>query len=142
MNEERKEYKEGDIVEGGTWDGFEIISMYTRSQAIQDGVLIDVTTFAKSLGITLPCAITATLWGIVEADTLAEEAGETTASRLADLLQMMKVGVRGMSGDADTLLFQVQLTKCGNPKVVTVKGICGPGDDPRPVLTLMLPEED
>ena len=28
------------------------------------------------------------------------------------------------------------------PRPVTLKAICGPGDTPEPVLTIMLPEED
>ena len=140
--EEKEQYKEGDIVEEGPYAGFQIISMYTRSQAIADGVLVDVTTYAKSLGITLPVAITATLWGYVETDTIAEEAGETTASRLSDLLQMLKVGIRGMADNSDSLIFDVQFTRCGKLQVVTVKGICGPGDTAAPVITLMMPEED
>ena len=140
--DERNEYKEGDVVEVGPWAGFEIISMYSRSQAIADGVLIDVTTYARSLGITLPVAITATLWGYVEADATAEEAGETTASRLGDLLQMLKVGIRGMADDSDILMFDVQFTRCGKLQVVNVKSVCGPGDSAEPVITLMLPDED
>ena len=28
------------------------------------------------------------------------------------------------------------------PKEVTLKAVCGPGDDRKPVITVMLPEED
>ena len=33
--------------EKGFWDDAEIISSYTRAQAIEDGVLVDVTDTAK-----------------------------------------------------------------------------------------------
>lgn len=142
MKNKKQEYKEGDIIEEGPFAGFELISKYTRSQAISDGVLIDVSTFAKSLGITLPVAITAALWGVVEPDSMAEEAGETAASRLGDVLQMLIVGIRGMTHDDGILFYDVLLTSHGNPRVVTVKGVCGPGDSEEPVITLMLPDED
>lgn len=137
-----REHEEGDIIEEGPFAGFELISKYTRQDAIQDGVLIDVTTYARSLGITLPVAVTANLWGVVEPDSIAEESGETAASRLADVLQMLKVAIRGMSGDGDMLFYEVLLTSHGNPRPVKIKAICGPGDSDEPVITLMLPDED
>ena len=36
--------------EKGFWDDAEIISIYTRAQAIEDGVLVDVTDTAKEAG--------------------------------------------------------------------------------------------
>ena len=33
--------KEGDKIEGGPWDGFEVVSTYSDAQAVADGVLVD-----------------------------------------------------------------------------------------------------
>ncbi|WP_410173196.1 DUF6573 family protein [Klebsiella michiganensis] len=27
-------------------------------------------------------------------------------------------------------------------RLVTLRAVCGPGDDPRPVITIMMPDED
>ncbi len=40
----------------------DIISKYTRAQALQDGQLIDVSKVASEMGFTYPIAITQNLW--------------------------------------------------------------------------------
>ena len=40
----------------------ELIFAYTRKQAIEDGVLVDITDTAKEAGLRFPTAITATAW--------------------------------------------------------------------------------
>lgn len=41
----------------------EVISSYSRKQAIEDGVLIDVTEAANQLGFRVPVAMTSAAWG-------------------------------------------------------------------------------
>ncbi|MGS1018735.1 DUF6573 family protein [Burkholderia glumae] len=38
------------------------ISIYTRSQAITDGALVDVSAQARDAGFCIPVALTATVW--------------------------------------------------------------------------------
>ena len=40
----------------------EVIFTYTRAQAIEDGVLVDVTKEAKEYGFRFPVAVTNRLW--------------------------------------------------------------------------------
>ena len=40
----------------------DVISTYTRAQAIEDGVLVDVSSTAKEVGFKWPAAITAGAW--------------------------------------------------------------------------------
>ena len=40
----------------------DVIYQYTRAQAIEDGMLIDVTETAREAGITIPTALTAAVW--------------------------------------------------------------------------------
>ena len=40
----------------------DVIYQYTRAQAIEDGVLIDVSETAREAGITFPTAVTAAVW--------------------------------------------------------------------------------
>ncbi|HEV8714223.1 MAG TPA: DUF6573 family protein, partial [Candidatus Binatia bacterium] len=40
----------------------EIISLYTRSQAIEDGFLVDVSVLARESGFKWPVAVTRRVW--------------------------------------------------------------------------------
>ena len=47
----------------GFWDDAEVIYTYTRAQALEDGVLVDVSEMAKEAGVRFPVALTATVYG-------------------------------------------------------------------------------
>ncbi|MCP4286877.1 MAG: hypothetical protein GY792_20935, partial [Gammaproteobacteria bacterium] len=40
----------------------EVISTYTRAQAIEDGVLVDAGPTAKEIGFRFPVALTSAVW--------------------------------------------------------------------------------
>ena len=130
--------------ERGFWDDAEVISSYTRAQAIEEGVLVDVSEVAREAGIKFPVALTAAVFeeyvrvpgGVVAQD----ESG-----RLWDILWMLRCQIRRSQGD--TLHFQLYVRNHNRERLtrqdlVTLKAICGPGDDGEPVVTIMLPEED
>ena len=49
------------------FDEVELISSYSRAEAIADGQLIDVTELAREAGLRYPTALTAAVWaGCVE----------------------------------------------------------------------------
>ena len=60
-----------------------VISQYTRAQAIEDGVLIDVSKMAKEAGFTIPVAVTAAVWNehIVPTDKLHKGYGQSCGTR-------------------------------------------------------------
>jgi len=119
----------------------DVIFRYTRKQAIEDGVLVDITETAKEAGIKYPVAITSTaFFGYVALDPMPP--GQDLKGRLWDLVWMFSVSARRNSGS--TLLFQVLfvMPDSPEPREVTLKAVCGPGDDPAPVLTIMLEDED
>ncbi len=39
-----------------------VLSAYTRAQAIEDGILVDVSETAREAGFTIPVAVTRTVW--------------------------------------------------------------------------------
>lgn len=41
---------------------WEIISVYTREQALNDGVLVDVSSLARAAGFKVPVAVTQAVW--------------------------------------------------------------------------------
>jgi hypothetical protein len=118
-----------------------VISVYTREQAIHDGVLVDVTKTAKEAGIVYPMALTQAVWAdyveVPEGVSCQDEQG-----RLWDILTMFRFAAK-RSPNHDTIQFRVLVKNDDRePQEVTLKAICGPGDTPEPVITVMLPNED
>ena len=117
-----------------------VIFAYTRAQAIEDGVLIDVSEMAKEAGFTMPVAITATAWGMYVTVPDGVEC-QDEQGRLWDILSMLRFAIK-RGGQGSQLLFTLLVNNDGEPKPVELKAICGPGDDAEPVITIMLPHED
>jgi hypothetical protein len=69
------------------FEDFEIISRYTRQQAIEDGVLADVSAQARETGILLPTVITEHVHHVLEAIPQASQ-GQDYRGRLHDVLWM------------------------------------------------------
>lgn len=121
-----------------------IIYQYTRKQAIEDGILIDLTEWAKETGFTIPVACTVAVWNqYVEAPEGTAELGQSIRGRAHDLLWMLYVAIRQKPGGGDRLMYKVIFLQApGRQETVELKAICGPGDDAEPVMTIMLPHED
>ena len=75
----------------------QIISCYTRAQAIEDGVLVDVTEQAKETGLLLPTVITDHLHHVLE-DIPKESLGQDYRGRLHDVLWMAYLKLRALKG--------------------------------------------
>jgi hypothetical protein len=125
------------------WSDAEVISSYSRAQAIDDGVLVDVSTVAVEAGLKFPVALTRAVWDrYVEVPEGVQ--CQDVNGRLWDVLWMLRDAIRrGASGSVITFRLHVRNTnRPGTPPLVTLKAICGPGDDAAPVITVMLPDED
>ena len=120
------------------WD---MIYSYTRAQAIEDGVLADVSEPAKEAGFKLPVALTAAVWGLIEAIPQEFQGIQDTTGRLWDVLTMAAYAARA-NKDASLVFFKVDMPNTQGKRTVDLKMICGPGDNAEPVLTIMLPTED
>ncbi len=68
-------------------DDFVVVSRYTREQAIEDGMLADVTAQARETGILLPTVITDHLHNVLE-EIPPESVGQDYRGRLHDVLWM------------------------------------------------------
>lgn len=111
----------------------EVISSYTRAQAIEDGVLIDVTETARKAGFKFHTVITA------DVDALCNDvgdSGEDYAGRLWDILFVANRLARSVSGDR----FNFKVSFAGEDHDLWMH--CGPGDNAEPVITIMLKGED
>lgn len=135
----------------------EVISSYSRAEALADGVLIDVTETAKEAGIVYPVAISQGLWGEYIEVPESLKGIQDLQGRLWDVLTMFRFSAKTTKMADDGVvesqrcghqtmffktIFQMPSTR-GTPKMetVSIKSICGPGDNAEPVLTFMLPEE-
>ena len=121
----------------------DLIYRYTRAQAIEDGVLIDVSAVAREAGITYPVALTSASWGrCVTVPPGVESQDE--AGRLWDMLWLLRCAIgRGDSGPQ--VRFGVHVrddNRDGTPPLARLKAVCGPGERGEPVVTVMLPGED
>ena len=126
------------------FEGAPIIYRYTRRQAIEDGVLIDLSEWARETGFTIPVACTAAVWNqyVVPPEGTAE-LGQSERGRGHDLLWMLFVAIKRQPGSADQLTYEVIfLNRQKKQETVTLKALCGPGDNGEPVMTIMLPNED
>jgi hypothetical protein len=119
-----------------------IIYAYSRTQAIEDGVLIDVTPTAKESGIRYPVALRAAVWAsVVATPRVARRRGESDEGRLWDVVWMLRHAIS--CSRADTVHFSVLATNDKGRKIEhRLYAKCGPGDDASPVITVMLVGED
>ena len=112
---------------------------YTRRQAIADGILVDVSKMAEEAGFRFPVALTANAWNqyvkVPEDAKCQDEQG-----RLWDILNMLRFAIQE-DGNRNELEFSLYVNNTGEPKLVLLKSICGPGDTFEPVVTIMLPDE-
>jgi hypothetical protein len=153
--------KSGEYLDQATWDalkaaGFSdaelyedqpfgpVIHRYTRKQAIEDGVLVDLSRpgfdrVVRMSGIIIPTAMTSTAFARVVASELTRqnlwEALCRLGGALAELVRQSKVQGR----DSDRVFF----TATGvDDQPVKLWAQVGPGDTREPVMTIMLEGED
>ena len=120
----------------------DLIHACTRRQAIEDGVLIDVTETAREAGIVFPMAVTAAVWSEFVA-VPAGVVGQDEAGRLWDIVWLTRHAIRSAPAGADTVPVKLYVRNDNRrPRLVNLKAVCGPDDNGAPCITLMLPGED
>lgn len=135
----------------------EIISAYTRRQAIEDGVLVQLSgpgyegdrwipEMVAEVGIRAPLAMTSAVFH----DCVHPIDGDLPPTqdikgRLWDVLYMMVMASRSHRNDSQfcyTLLVVPNGDKWTKPKTVELKTHLGPGDTAEAVMTISYPHED
>lgn len=126
----------------------ETIYTYTRKDAFNDGVLVDVSEIAKELGFNIPVALTSAVyedcvkWS--EQDT-KRQTYQDEPGRLHDVLSMAHIGAR-VNRNTDTVFFKLYRVIRGgrstSPKLTTLKMMIHGGDNAEPVITISEPNED
>lgn len=134
----------------GLFDGADVMSVYSRAQAIEDGVLIDVTPQAAGQ-FRIPVALTTAVWADCVAwsdgDTARTGAPQDEIGRLHDVLWMTWLAVKRADDDADRIqVVMYRIPHDGDhgaePQPVTLEAVCSPGDEGEPVVTIQQPGED
>jgi hypothetical protein len=130
---------------GGLWDDAPVISSYTRSQAIADGVLVDVTEMAAEAGFKLAVALTRDAWSTAVEWDDTHGGFQDETGRLWDVVWMAGLAARRHRG-GDRVAFDV-LRVPNRPGAIAAQSVelvvcVGPGDHGEPVVTIMLPSDD
>jgi hypothetical protein len=128
--------------EAGPVDGMNVISAYTREQALADGVLVDVSAIAKRAGALLPVAFTAALWAAL-GETEHKDGRDFEAFALCACIGAAAQQQGGALGARDTLELRLKVPFVGKAsKSVTLWVMASyEGENGTPVLTVMFPED-
>ena len=141
---------------GGKGDGMndrttelfgEPVYSYTRRQAIEDGVLVDLmqpdtVEAVKEAGFKFPVAMSIGAFTATICEIGKElPAGQDIQGRLWDVLWMLSCAIKA-AGSTDRVRFRVGVWDGKRRNEVRLWAHCGPGDDAAPVITIMLEGED
>lgn len=122
----------------------EVISSYSRAQAIEDGALWDLmqdeTAEVCRQHYRFPIATTSAVFEIIRKAVENPRACNDYKGVIHDMLWMSKVMKRRL--DDSTVLFRVKINGAGRKSLYEFKLTVGPGDHGEPVITIMLPDED
>jgi hypothetical protein len=125
-----------------------LIDAYSRQQAVEDGVLVDMdtadfgngetgNTLRKQAGIKLPIAFTSTLFARINPNKEQIKNGQSLLGRYWDVLNVFRFMSKAHK-ETDQFIFTVSVSR----RNVQVKVVVSGGDDGEPVLTFMFPDED
>ena len=124
-----------------------VIYSYSRTQAIADGIVVDVSETAKEANFKLPVAVTAALQTRLEPSGADRAIGQDYEGRLWDMLWLAAFTIKLADPGTDTMTFTVGLQevecKSGRPQNtdLRLRAVCGPGDQGEPVITIGFPED-
>lgn len=126
---------------------FDVISIYTRAEAIEDGFLVAVEdSLLQEAGFKFPVAIQHDVWDLYvkwDKEDDSKQTYQDQIGRLWDLLMMLKLGIR-LSKDSSSLKFMLFVIprdgKSKKPKKVILYSSCHAGDDFEPVITVSMKE--
>ena len=126
-----------------------VLSVYTRAQAIEDGILVDVSETAREAGFKIPVALSRSVWERLVALPEGYRGFQDEAGRLWDVLWMARHYALGApNSDRVRMCVLVRdirkdLRDSNRPPrrhfpIVAI----GAGDQGEPVVTVMYPEDD
>jgi len=121
-----------------------VVFAYSRSQAVADGVQVEVTKTAQEAVIRFPAFLTRAVYDayvtVPPGVTAQDEAG-----RLWDIIWMTRFAIIRARRGCDRLPVALYVRNDDRAaRLVRLVAVCGPLDidDPAPAITIMLPDED
>ncbi len=133
-----------------TEDWGDIISTYTRKQALEDGEQVDANIGALAevtrQHFKIPVYMTRSVWAIMERACSPESNkrwGNDARGVWHDICTMATMQMR-QHPQGDRAFFQVIITGAGRNKYHDMVAVCAAMDidDARPCVTIMLPEDE
>lgn len=121
----------------------ERISVFTRADALSDGILSDVSKIAEEEGFKVPVALTLAAYRAIEPSEEEKSRGDDLRARLHDLFRTMHQVLRRKSYvEASRIDFQLNLFQDGEHYSLALRALLHLGDRGEPVITILLPNED
>ena len=127
----------------------DIVSIYTRAQAIEDGDLVDVSEDAREAGFSIPVAVTRSVWCRLIELPEGYQGWQDESGRLWDVLSMARFyASRASNSDRVRMCVLVRDIRKDlhdsnrSPRKHFPIVAIGNGDDGEPVITIMFPEDD
>ena len=125
------------------------ISTYTRAQAIEDGILVDVSETAREAGFKIPVALSRTVWNRLVALPEGYKGFQDENGRLWDVVWMAHHYARRAS-NTDRVRMCVLVRDIRkdlrdsnrHPRKHFPIVNLGAGDSGEPVITITFPEDD
>jgi hypothetical protein len=121
-----------------------VLYTYSRSQALADGLQVEVSKVAEEAGIRFPVFLTRAVH-----DSFVRVppgvTGQDEAGRLWDIVWMLRFAIRKAQPGQARLPFALYVRNDNKaPRLIKLVAMCGPLDidDPQPAITIMLPDED
>jgi hypothetical protein len=115
----------------------DIIYSYTRQQAIDDGIFVDVSRVAQSCGFIIPVALTSNLYH----SHIKKEEETDTNRRLISFLLLMYSRIQDKKNQKDNMLTtKICFADTTMTDVWAVVEGTSP-TDPSPAMNIMLPED-
>ena len=122
----------------------DVVYSYTRSQAVADGVQVEVTKTAQEAGIRFPVFLTRAVYDAY-VTVPPGVTGQDEAGRLWDIVTMTRFAILRSRPGCDRLPVALYVRNDNRrPRLVRLTAACGPLDidDPQPAITIMLMDED
>ena len=121
-----------------------VLYTYSRSQAVADGLQVEVSKVAEEAGIRFPVFLTRAVH-----DSFVRVppgvTGQDEAGRLWDVVWMLRFAIRKAQPGQTRLPYALYVRNDNHrPRLVKLVAMCGPLDidDPAPAITVLLPDED
>ena len=117
-----------------------VIFTYTRTQALEDGQLVDISKIAREAGFKFPVAITC---GVNELLNDTTRPGQSFEGRAWDMLMVLRFQIK-KSHNSDTIYFAPLFNAKAHKELIPYElwAKCHAGDNFEPVITVMLISED